>query len=95
MDSTLSDLDERLTDVEKAVTSAGRAELKNNIIDALPEIHSDEGPTGKSVEEIAEEIQEDRDRVDDVITQLAEETGIVSHVESIDGQMFYAREGGV
>jgi hypothetical protein len=95
MENTLSDLDQRLTNVEKEVTSTGRAELKNDIIDALPETQSDEGPTGKSAKEVAEEIGENQDRVDELLSQMGREMGIIETVEAIEGQQFYARIGGI
>ncbi|WP_435118013.1 hypothetical protein [Halolamina sp. C58] len=93
IESALTAFDERLTEIEKEVTTTKRVELKNNIIDALPEIDSQEGPTGKSAEEVAEEINESPHRVEEVLSQMGNEMGIVERVENVEGQNFYAHIG--
>jgi hypothetical protein len=91
MESTISDLDERLSDVEKAVTSTGRAELKNDIVDQLPESESDEGLDGETPERIAEQIGEDRERVATILGQMADETNLVTRVGEGEDESAYAR----
>jgi len=98
IENTLSDLDTRLTNVEKEVTATARADLKNQVFDALPEyltgadLDGNTSQNGKSAEDIAEEIGADRDRVYNVIQQLGEQTGAIRETMSIDGQQYWARE---
>jgi Arc/MetJ-type ribon-helix-helix transcriptional regulator len=92
MENTLTDLDERLTNVEQEVTASAQADLKNQVFDALPEYQSDDGPDGKSAEEIAEEIGADRERIGSILRQLEQQTGIVRVVGNIEGQQFFTRE---
>lgn len=94
METTLSDLDSRLTNVEQEVTATARAELKNEVFDALPEYESEDSPDGKSADQIAEEVNSERDRVSEVLTRLEEQTGAIRVTASEEGRQFYAREGG-
>ena len=66
--------------------------MKNKIFDSLPKVGTDDGPDGKSAEDIAEEIRADRDRVSATLSKLEEQTGVVEAVANIDGQQFFARE---
>jgi len=91
IENTLSDLDERVGELEKEVSSPKRAELKNNIIDALPKIESDEGQDGTSAEAISRELRADRDRVSRMLAEL-EDTSIVRTVANIEGQQMFARK---
>jgi len=92
VEDTVSDLDDRLTNIEQEVTATGQTDLKNKIFDSLPKAGSDDGPDGKSAEDIAEEIRADRDRVSATLTKLEEQTGVVEAVGNINGQQFFARE---
>jgi len=94
METTLSDLDSRLTNVEQEVTASARADLKNEVFAALPEYDSEDSPDGKSAAEIAEEVGSERERVSDVLTRLEDQTGAIRVTASEEGQQFYAREGG-
>jgi DNA-binding transcriptional regulator GbsR (MarR family) len=92
VENTVSELDDRLANVEQEVTATGQTDLKNKIFDSLPKADSDDGPDGKSAEDIAEEIRADRDRVSATLTKLEEQTGVVEAVGNINGQQFFARE---
>lgn len=98
MENTLSDLDDRLSNVEKEVTATARADLKNQVFDALPEYKSsdqldgDESQEGKSADDIAEEIGANRERVYNVIQQLEDQTGAIREVMNIEGQQYWARD---
>jgi DNA-binding transcriptional regulator GbsR (MarR family) len=93
METTLSNLDERLTNVEQEVTATAQADLRNKVFDSLPKVESDDGPDGKSAEDIVQEIGADRDRVSNTLIKLEEQTGVVREVMSTsEGQQFFARE---
>lgn len=92
METTLSNLDDRLTNVEQEVTATAQADLRNKVFDSLPRYDSDEETDGKSAEEIAEEIGEDRERVYETIQKLEEQTGVIREVLNIEGEQFWARE---
>jgi len=92
METTLSNLDDRLTNLEQEVTATAQADLKNQVFESLPKTQSDDGPDGKSAEDIAQEIGADRDRVSNTLIKLEEQTGVVKTVGSINGQQFWARE---
>jgi len=92
METTLSNLDDRLTNVEQEVTATAQADLRNKVFDSLPKVESDDGPDGKSAEEIAQEIGADRDRVSDTLTKLETQTGAITEIGNINGQQFFARE---
>ncbi|WP_336358422.1 hypothetical protein [Haloarcula sp. CGMCC 1.6347] len=92
MESTLSNLDNRLSNVEQEVTATAQADLRNKVFDSLPKHDSDDGPDGKSAEEIAEEIGADRDKVSNLLIKLENQTGVVREVMNVEGQQFFARE---
>lgn len=93
MENTLSNLDQRLTNVEQEVTATAQADLRNKVFNSLPKYDSDDGPDGKSAEQIAEEIGEERERVYETIQKLEEQTGAIREVMSTsEGQQFWARE---
>jgi len=93
IETTLSDLDDRLTNVEQEVTATAQADLRNRVFDSLPKVESDDGPDGKSADEIAGEIGADRDKVSTTLAKLQAQTGVVREVMSTsEGQQFFARE---
>ena len=92
IENTVSDLDDRLTNVEREVTATEQTDLKNKIFDSLPKADSDDGPDGKSAEDIAEELRADRERVSATLAKLEEQTSVIKTVAEINGQQFFARE---
>jgi Arc/MetJ-type ribon-helix-helix transcriptional regulator len=92
METTLSNLDDRLTNVEQEVTATAHADLRNAVFNSLPKYDSDDGPDGKSAEEIAEEIGENKERVFETIQKLEEQTGVIREVLDVEGEQLWARD---
>ncbi|WP_246986537.1 hypothetical protein [Halorientalis marina] len=93
LNDTVSDLDDRLTNVEKEVTAEAKADLKNRVFDCLPKESDANQPDGKTAEQIAEEIDEDRDRVSETLLKLQTQTATVNEAFTLDeGQIAWCRE---
>jgi len=94
MESTLSDLDSRLTNVEKEVTPEAQADIKNQIFATLPRKSASNEPDAMSVEDIANEINEDRSRVSSILLKLETETSMVDQTMMGDKhKSYWYREG--
>jgi hypothetical protein len=87
MENTLTDLEGRLTNVEREVTAAARADLKNEVFDALPT-----PPQHIHAKEVAEKIGADRDRVSRVLRKLDEQTAAIEIIQDDEHRSHYARK---
>jgi Arc/MetJ-type ribon-helix-helix transcriptional regulator len=88
MQDTLTNLDERMTDIEREVTASAKADLKNQVFEALPE-----APDNASPAQIADELGEDPERVANVLRQLEEQTGMVEVAGSPDDEQYFSKRG--